>query len=164
MYKREPRKGCVEFVNNRYVFSDIGLAHVRELSALGQSEPEIAQYLRISKECIRQKLEPDHENFDQAVADARDDGLHELKRRIREAQLNLTGTNAQMAIHMGRFHLGQKDVQEVQVTKRVHIVGTIPDYKEDPSKWLEKFGPAAAAPKQLDVIDATFEEKDNAAG
>ncbi len=161
MGKRKGRLGCVEFVDGAYVFTDVGLAKISQLASLGSSVAEIARYMRVTTDVIASRIDIEHDNYNEDVADAYADGLNELTEYLREGQRNLAVTNAQMSIHMGKHFLGQKDVQEINVNKRVHIVGTLPDYSQGPDEWLKNFAPSAltAQPAQpAQVIDADFTE------
>lgn len=144
-HQRKPREGC--FVPQTggtsvpYVMTDIGIAHVAQMAALGCSIGEIAQYLRVSGSWLRETLDIEHDNFRQDIADAFDEGTTEFKKRIREHQYNLAETNAQMAIHLGKHHLGQKD-DALEVNHNVKIVGTLPDYGSTPDDWRRQFAPS----------------------
>jgi len=160
---RTPRKGCFEPLANsrdRYRLNELGLAQVTELASLGAKIPEIAQYLRVSGEWLRQAMDAEGDNFQQDVLDAFDEGSSEFKRRILQHQAALAETNAQMAIHLGKHHLNQKD-DATEVNHNIKIVGTLPDYGNSADDWKRQFAPtpvqAMEAPKptkQADVIDA----------
>jgi len=167
---KNPRAGCVVIgANTSYELTEIGLMHVLELSTLGSSVTEIASYLRITPTWLRKSLdEEDEEHFRPNVAEAFHAGQGEFKKRIRIAQANLGDVNPQMAIHLGKHHLGQTDKQEIEVTKTVHIVGTLPDYAQTPEQWRKQFAPEAVPLKvekprrQPMVIDITPEDVNEA--
>lgn len=144
-HRREPRKGCFEkpnSPNDRYIITDIGIAHVQELASLGAQPREIAQYLRVSNEWMRKALDPENEDFNQDVADAFDEGSSEFKRRLLGHQAALAETNAQMAIHLGKHHLNQKD-DATEINHNIRVVGTLPDYGSSSDDWKRQFAPSA---------------------
>ena len=161
---RTPRIGCVEKDGCSYRLTDTGLMHVLEMSSLGCSLGEIADYLRVGRKWMIARTDEESEDFDERIANAYQDGLGEFKRRLRIGQQNLAETNAQMSIHLGKHFLDQKDVQHVEVNKKIQIVGTLPDYGQSPDQWLRQFAPTPlqapeSAPQKLEAVDAEFEEK-----
>lgn len=150
MSKLRARAGCVEDGK----LTDIGCMHVLELTTLGFQLAEVAKYLRVTKQWLTERLDPDSDKFDERAHNAFNEGEHAWTKRLREAQGNLAEVNATMAIHLGKQYLGQRDKQEIEVTKTVHIVGTLPEVAQSPEQWLRQFGPGSQQPKRLDVVDA----------
>lgn len=159
--KPNPRPGCISIGDDgKWTMTDIGLMHVLELSSLGSGITEIADYLRISNDWLHQRLNLEHEKFDPAIYDVYSQGLGEFKKRLRSAQQTLGDVNAQMAIHLGKHYLGQVEKSQIDITKTIQIVGTLPDYAQTPEAWRAQFGPQQAqrqvdaASRSCNVIDA----------
>lgn len=129
----------VESGNIAYVLSPEGAVELELLASLGASIPEIAARFEVSDKWLRDYLDGNGE-----MAAIYDRGLAALKLDIRKAQMGLAPVNAQMAIWMGRQFLGQKDKQELVVTHKHRIVGTIPDFKAAGDAWLKQFAPPVA--------------------
>lgn len=164
--ERAPRLGCVEVVDGRshaYELTDIGIAQVIELATLGHSPSEIDRYLNVSKGFIKSRIDDDSPTFDADIAEAFEAGQHEFTNRLRQAQSDLAVTNAQMAIHLGKHHLGQKDdVVEHNHTHRV--IGTLPNFtNQSIDDWKREFVPEPVrAISDANVIDAEYEESGHA--
>lgn len=160
---RNPRIGCVVVDGHTYHLTDTGRMHILEMSALGCSVAEIAKYLRVSREWMVQRLDETSEFFDELAANAYNDGAGEFTKRLREGQARLAEVNAQMSIHLGKHYLDQKDVQHVEVSKKIQIVGTLPDYGQTAEDWARNFVPTPLQqpqpPRALDAVDAEFEEQ-----
>ena len=146
--ERNPRAGCFVKRGAAYEITELGLAHVREMAAIGARPSEIAQYFNVGADFMLRALDYEHELYKPEIEEAFNEGATEFKRRILMAQSNLAETNAQMAIHLGKHHLGQKDdAQEVNHT--IRVVGTLPDYEGGADEWRRRF-----APTPLQVVDA----------
>lgn len=161
--KASGRPGCiVPGPNDSFMLTDIGLTHVLELAALGCSQTEIAEYLQVSRQWVQAILDEDGPKACPEAINAFRQGRAELSRRLRQAQLMLADTNAQMAIWLGKQHLNQRD-QPIEVTKTVKIVGTLPDYKLTPEDWSRKFAPSLEPRKLVseDAIDAEVVERED---
>ena len=66
-----------------------------------------------------------------------------------------------MAIHLGKHYLEQKDVQHVEINKRVQIVGTLPDYGQTAEDWARQFAPTPLqqVPRSLEAEDVEIIEE-----
>lgn len=165
---RNPRPGCIETVPKptgglEYRITQHGCMHVLELASLGSSIPEIADFLQVSDVWLYGQIGEDSACPDVQAAFA--EGKAEFKKRLRVAQVNLGDVNSQMAIWLGKQHLDQKDKQEIDITKKVHFIGTMPDYDQSPDDWRHKFMPSAAQrprPIDLEAVEAEVEPAGNA--
>jgi hypothetical protein len=162
--RKRGRPGCVEYRGGEYQFTELGLAHVREMAALGSSPSEIARYLRVSPDYIQKAIDPDSGRYREDIAEAYDEGASEHVLRLRKHQDALGETNAQMAIHLGKHFLGQKeDTQEIN--HNIRVVGTLPDYTASADDWKRQFAPSALQaveapkPSRANVIEAEVVEE-----
>ena len=156
----KPREGLVDVVKVKgtqaYVLTGLGLAHVKEMAALGSSMTEIAEYLKVDKSWISRSCNPESDTYDHLVHESFLEGQSEFKQRIRRHQLELSEHNATMAVHLGKQYLGQKD--QVQEHHHVHqVVGTMPDYDKTSDEWKRQFAPDAV----LRIEDAQVLEIEN---
>jgi hypothetical protein len=160
MAKRVPRAGLIDVVGNNYVPTELGLAHIGQMAAIGAKVREIAQYLRVSEKYLRDALDPDSEYFVPAIDAAFNDGQSEFRKRLLQAQAALAESNAQMAIHLGKQHLDQRE-NPVEHNHTIRVVGTLPDYGGNADDWKRQFAPSALqAVPAPDVIDAEVIEED----
>jgi hypothetical protein len=150
MSQRKGRLGCVEFVKGAWEISELGLAQIRELAAIGSREKEIARYLQIGEKTFREWVDVDHKRHREDVIEAYEDGSSEFEQRLLRAQANLMETNAQMAIHLGKQRLGQKDDPVVH-DHRHQIVGTLPDYNQTSDAWRKQFAPDTVQAMQIEA-------------
>lgn len=157
--KMRPRAGCVEMVEGLAVLTPIGLAHVREMAALGSNKTKIAKYMRIPVSTFTDWLDPENVRYIPEIHEAFLDGEQELESRIQRAQLDLMETNSQVAIHLGKHYLGQHD-RPVEHNHRVAVVGTLPDYSQSSDDWAKSFAPTPLQDKvkALDIIEAEVVE------
>lgn len=168
--KQQPREGLVEVHRTKgnpnpvFVVTGLGLAHIQQMAAIGSNRAEIARYLRVSDTWLMTKLDEDGDLFDEAIAEAFAEGQSEFSTRLRTAQANLADTNAQMAIHLGKQYLGQRD--DAVEHRHVHqVVGTMPDYDQSSAEWRRQFAPDTVQKIGQEIEDAEFvdiEETDNA--
>jgi hypothetical protein len=151
---RKPREGLVEVFGGTYVLTGLGLVHVQEMAAVGSQYAEIAAYLRVGVDWVRRSVDDEHDHYDANVANAYHEGRGEYLRRLRQAQQNLADVNAQMAIHLGKQDLNQRD--DAVEHRHVHqVVGTMPDYEASSDQWRRQFAPEALQPmRAIDVEDA----------
>lgn len=145
MTKRPPKKGLVDVVGASYSVTPLGLAHIEQMAALGAKVPQIAQYLRVSEDFLRTSIDSENSRYDPSIDAAFNDGQAVFKKRLLEAQQNLSETNAQMAIHLGKQHLDQRE-EPVEHHHRVQVVGTLPDYSMGADDWGRQFAPSALQP------------------
>ena len=157
--ERKPRAGLIEVDGPAYHATGLGLAHIQEMAAIGSQPAEIADYLRVGTEWVRRAIDAEHEQYDPDVADAYSEGRHEYLKRLRQAQQNLADVNAQMAIHLGKQYLDQRDA-EVEHRHVHQVFGTMPDYDATSDSWRKQFAPEAmqARPMKIEVEDAEYEE------
>lgn len=164
---RKARKGRLGLVvvgeNNAFELTDVGLATVREMAAIGSDPVEIDNYLMVSKGWLQTRLDEDGPQFDAAIAEAFEEGISEFKGRIRVAQMNLGEVNASMAIHLGRQFLNQKD-GTVEHNHTLRVIGTLPDFKnQSGDDWSRQFAPESTrviAQQKENVVDLAYEEVD----
>jgi len=137
------RPGCVEKTESGGLrLTGKGLAEVLKQAALGASPAQVAAHLRVSAKWFTDRLNVDHDGFDQSIYCAYCEGRSELATRLRENQLALSETNAAMAIHLGKHYLEQHD-RPVEHNHRHMVVGTMPDYEQTPDDWKRQFAPTA---------------------
>jgi hypothetical protein len=160
MSARKLRAGCFEIgAGGAYMLTDVGLAKIQELAQLGSSIKEIAEYLRVSVDWLRERL--DEDDGDDRVRQAYLDGQSEFRKELRIAQRNLALESAQMAIWMGKQHLDQSDRQQIDINKKITVVGTLPNYRQTPQDWEQTFVPQgvrAALPPAHPAEDAEIVE------
>lgn len=151
------RPGCVERVpgSRELKLTRKGLAEVFGQAALGATPVQIAAHLRVSFDWFRDKIDPDHQYYDPEVHDAYHEGRSELTTKLRQQQLSLAETNAQMAIHLGKHYLDQHD-RPVEHNHKHMVVGTMPDYQQTPETWRQQFAPTALQ----DLKEAEIEIED----
>lgn len=113
---------------------------IRDRARVGSPVSEIADAMRVTSGWLS-KLVEDSPVCDPEACEAYSEGLSELRAKLRGDQLNLAETNAQMAIFAGKQYLGQKDQQTIEVNKRIHVVGALPDYAQTPEDWQKIFAP-----------------------
>ena len=156
--KRElkPREGLIEVVEQRYMVTGLGLAHIQQMAALGCGKTEIAEYLKVNHAWMSRACNPESEQYDPQVHESFLEGESEFKQRLRRHQLELSEHNATMAVHLGKQYLGQKD--QVQEHHHVHqVVGTMPDYDKTSDEWKKQFAPTGV----LRIEDAQVLEIDH---
>ena len=154
-----PRPSLVEVIRGRgkgkYFVTALGIETIESMAAIGHSKSEIAAYLRVSGSWMDNALDDENPAFDSDVFAAFEEGQGVFRGRLRNAQVNLADTNAQMAIHLGKHYLGQKD--DVQQHHHVHqVVGTMPDYDATSAEWRAQFAPSAMQERieAADIEDA----------
>lgn len=125
----------------KYRLTDLGLEVVRELALIKCPESEIAAHLGIAMPAFRKMLDETSDSYDPDLEDAIAEGHGEFKKMLRQRQIDLAETNAQMAIHLGRVFLDQHDKSQVEHTHRHAVVGTLPDYNSTSDDWKRKYAP-----------------------
>lgn len=150
---RNPKPGCVKAVLRgegggsgppSWELTDKGYDLIKEHASLGCPITEIADAMRVDRQWLSKKIE-ESPVCDPLAHEAFMEGLAEHKKDLRLAQKELGKVNAQMAIWNGKQHLGQRDQQIIDVTKRIQVVGTLPDYAQSPADWQKIFAPKAIA-------------------
>ncbi len=151
---RKPRAGLIEMDGPNYHVTALGLAHIQEMAAIGCQTTEVCAYLRVNSGWLRRKIDESHDEYDPDIADAYAEGRSEYVKRLRTAQQNLADVNAQMAIHLGKQDLNQRD--DAVEHRHVHqVVGTMPDYEASSDQWRRQFAPETMQPmRAIDVEDA----------
>lgn len=154
-----PRPGVLEADGS---MTELGLMIVLELATLGSSSREIASYLRVTRLWLQNRLDEDHELYDDRIATVYQNGQGDYVKRLRKYQMNLAQVSAPMAIHLGKHALGQRDKVEIE-HNHVHVIGTMPDREQTPEAWLHQYGPRdqkvlEQQPRKLDVVDAEYED------
>lgn len=89
----------------------IKLSIVRKYAQLQCTMTEIAAGCEVSLKTFN-KARADHPIIDEVIAEGREQGKISLRRK----QHRLASTSAQMAIHMGKQYLGQKDIVVNEIT------------------------------------------------
>lgn len=123
----------------RYRLTEMGLSEVRILARLGSPINEIAEHLGVSHKWLKDYL-VDHPEIDEIYRGE----LASFKRDIRQAQYDLAKVSPPMAVWLGKQFLGQREKQEIEVTKTIHVVGTVPDPKASRENWLHAHAPPEA--------------------
>lgn len=153
------RPGCFERVEGTAAglrLTKQGVAEVYKQAALGANPSQIAAHMRVSVDWFRQHIDPDHKNYDARTHDAFHQGRSELVTRLRENQLAMSESNAQMAIHLGKHYLDQHD-RPVEHTHKHMVVGTMPNYDQTPEDWRKQFAPG---PVQQITDEKTIDAED----
>lgn len=139
--KKPPRASLIEQMGNKYLPTALGLDTIEQLASIGSTPGEIARYLGVSAAWMKRAIKEDDDFYIRSVAHAYEDGQGEFKRRLRRAQVNLSETNAQMAIHLGKQYLDQRD-NPVEHNLTISVVGTMPDYDTTSDDWKRQFAPS----------------------
>jgi len=157
-----PRAGCIEIYappggGTAYQITAAGYQFIYERARQGCSIDEIADALRVSGFLLRSKLDLGN-SLDPEARQAFLEGVSEFRLELRQKQLALAGESAQMAIWLGKQHLGQRDQVEVLIDQTVHVVGATPDYQQEAIDWQRKFAPAGLPLQAATVIDVKPED------
>lgn len=145
-------------------FTKKQLEEIERHARLGGNATEIAGHLGLNPRTVQfWTTEPDRNPEFHKAWHA---GKWAFTQELREAQVELSKMNSQMAIHLGKHYLGQDDKpQEVHHLHRV--VGTLPDYDATSADWQRKFAPDPVIDsgklieeeiQEAEIIDATVEE------
>lgn len=91
----------------------VRVAEIRELSLLQVSEKEAAAVLGVKLSTFKEML-----RIDERARDAWERGREEGKVSIRRKQFSLAGSNASMAIFLGKQYLGQSEINVIEHSGR----------------------------------------------
>ncbi len=117
-----------------------GQEEMEELLKCGCTEAEIADYFCLDIEEIKAFLAPDGQCYEMGRYCRAD-----LKKRVRQMQLDVGANNAAAAKLLGMHILGQpKEPAPEEPDGAQRVIDGMPNRDMTPDEWLHQFGPRSA--------------------